>query len=375
MKVLHFYRTYLPDTVAGIPNVMFQLCEGSRVLGIDADVLTLTPNTDKAGHYKVGHHTVHAGISLFEIASTNFSLDVFPLFNSLIKETDIVHYHYPWPFMDLLYLSLGRHKKSVVSYHSDIVKQKRLERLYGGLRSAFLSRVDRIVATCQNYQDSSDILADYKEKTTLIPYGLDETTYPAPDMQRVNHFRDRFGTGFFLFVGVLRYYKGLNFLIEAAHLNKLPVVIAGDGPCKNELQELTEHLGATNVHFIGHVNETDKMALLQACLAFVFPSHVRSEAFGISLLEAAMSGKPMISCEIQTGTSFVNLQGETGLVVEPGSPSELAAAMQQVASDPALARRFGACARRRFESVFTADQMCSAYATVYQEVLGSKASR
>jgi glycosyltransferase involved in cell wall biosynthesis len=369
MKVLHFYRTYLPDTIAGIPNVMFQLCEGSRAFGIDASVLTLTTDTDKVRRYDVGHHTVHAGISLFEIASTNFSLDVFPLFNTLVRDVDIIHYHYPWPFMDVVHLLLGRRKKSVVSYHSDIVKQKNLERLYGGVRSAFLSSVDHIVATCPDYQDSSPVLGRYRDKTTLIPYGLDENTYPPVDPARAEQVRQRFGAGFFLFVGVLRYYKGLHFLIEAARLCHLPVVIAGDGPCRMELMELRERLGADTVQFIGQVDEQDKRALLHACRAFVFPSHVRSEAFGISLLEAAMAGKPMISCDIGTGTSFVNLHEETGIVVPPESPQALAAAMQRMTLDDAAMQQFATNARRRYETVFTAESMCRAYAQVYRTLV------
>lgn len=369
MNVLHFYRTYLPDTVAGIPNVIFQLCEGGRAQGINASVLTLTPDTAKDRRYTLGHHTVHAGVSLFEIASTNFSLDVFPLFQVLARDADIIHYHFPWPFMDIVHLLLGRRKKTVVSYHSDIVKQKQLERLYSGVRTAFLTSVDHIVATCPNYQDSSPVLARYRDKTTLIPYGLDENTYPPADPVRVSRFRQRFGERFFLFVGVLRYYKGLQFLIDAAAHCGLPVIIAGDGPCRAELEAQKEKTGADTVHFIGRVDEADKRALLEACQAFVFPSHVRSEAFGISLLEAAMAGKPMISCEIGTGTSFVNLDGVTGFAVPPESPEALADAMQRIMSDNTLAMRFATNARHRYETVFTADKMCQAYTDVYRRLL------
>ena len=59
------------------------------------------------------------------------------------------------------------------------------------------------------------------------------------------------------------------------------------------------------------------MALLALSYAILFPSHLRSEAFGISLLEGAMFGKPLISSEIGTGTTYINIDGKTGVVVPP----------------------------------------------------------
>ena len=85
----------------------------------------------------------------------------------------------------------------------------------------------------------------------------------------------------------------------------------------------------------------DKIALLHLCYGFIFPSHLRSEAFGISLLEAATVGRPMISCEIGTGTTFVNAANETGLVINPGSPLALREAMQYLLDNPAIAAKMG----------------------------------
>src|SRR5690606_38814370 len=132
---------------------------------------------------------------------------------------------------------------------------------------------------------------------------------------------------FFLFIGVLRYYKGLHILLKAIENTALPVVIAGSGPEEKKLMQMAQNLKLTNVFFLGEISEVDKMALLQLCYAFVFPSHLRSEAFGISLLESAMMGKPMISCETGTGTSFINLHNDTGFVVPPNDPDALYKAM------------------------------------------------
>ncbi|MGK9563907.1 glycosyl transferase family 1, partial [Salmonella enterica subsp. enterica] len=82
------------------------------------------------------------------------------------------------------------------------------------LQSAFLKSVDAIVATSPNYLESSPVLAGYRDKSTAIPIGLEQSMYPESDAGEVAKLRERYGR-FFLFVGVLRYYKGLEFLLRA----------------------------------------------------------------------------------------------------------------------------------------------------------------
>ncbi|PKD78411.1 glycosyltransferase, partial [Escherichia coli] len=102
-----------------------------------------------------------------------------------------------------------------------------------------------------------------------------------------------------------------------------PIVIVGAGPIESELREQAQNLGLKNVHFLGALPDEDKSALLTLSYGIVFPSHLRSEAFGISLLEGAMYRKPMISSEIGTGTTFINVNDQTGLVIPPSDPSAL----------------------------------------------------
>jgi glycosyltransferase involved in cell wall biosynthesis len=125
-----------------------------------------------------------------------------------------MHYHFPWPFMDLAHFMARIDKPSVVTYHSDIVRQKNLLRLYQPLKHRFLRSVDTIVATSPNYLASSPVLDRYRDKTRTITYGLDKTIYPKPDAARWTNGGPS-GERFFLFVGVLRYYKGLHILLDA----------------------------------------------------------------------------------------------------------------------------------------------------------------
>jgi glycosyltransferase involved in cell wall biosynthesis len=368
MKILHFYKTYYPDSFGGIEQVILQLASGSSQSGIETTVLTLSPNKVD-GLIKFNDHEVYRCRRNFQIASTDFSLSAFWRFNELAKKADVVHYHFPWPFMDLAHFVANHNKPSVVTYHSDIVKQKNLLKLYQPLMNKFLESVDAIVATSPNYRVTSDALQRFQEKVEVIPIGLDSNLYLYPNEGRITYWREKLGDKFFLFIGVLRYYKGLNILLDALALGDLPTVIAGAGPIEKELMTKAEKLGLKNLIFLGQISDVDKVAILFLSYAIVFPSHLRSEAFGISLLEGAMCGKPMISSEIGTGTSFINIDQQTGIVVPPSSPKELQIAMSYLWTHPEVANSMGRKASERFQSLFTAEKMRQSYLNLYRRLL------
>ena len=172
---------------------------------------------------------------------------------------------------------------------------------------------------------------------------------------------------------MLRYYKGLSYLLEAARLTGVTIVIAGAGPEEKALKQIKEEHRLNHVHFVGRISDEDKMAYLAACRALVFPSHLPSEAFGISLVEAAIVGKPMISCEIGTGTTYVNAHGETGLVIPPADAPALAQAMDTLDGDVELAETLGRGARQRYETLFTGELMGRQFANLYRELLSAGA--
>jgi rhamnosyl/mannosyltransferase len=274
--------------------------------------------------------------------------------------------------MDIVHLLTQAKKPTVLTYHSDIIRQKHLFKLYSPLMHYFLGNVNRIVATSPNYFASSKILNQYQEKTVVIPIGLDKNTYPMPSSDLIKQWQTQITGKFFLFVGMMRYYKGLHILLDAIKGTDLKVVILGSGPVEASLKEHARKHGINNVFFVGMLPDEDKVALLQLCYAVVFPSHIRSEAFGISLLEGAMFGKPMISSEIGTGTSYVNIHNETGLVVPPSNPVAFREAMQYLLDNPAVAKKLGSQAAERFMNIFTADKMTSQYIELYKDCLNSK---
>jgi glycosyltransferase involved in cell wall biosynthesis len=365
MKVLHVFKTYLPDGFTGVERVIWEISEGIAPFGIRSKVFFLSDRCRNGE--AVGQHQIHTARQDVDWRSTPLSLRAFGQFRRLAEEADLIHYHFPWPMMDVLHLAAGGRKRpNIVTYHSDIVKQAMLLKLYAPLMERFLGSADRIVATSPNYFASSAVLQRHREKVEVIPLGIDPAGL---GLHRTGSeeaaWANRLPERFFLFVGALRYYKGLPFLLEAARQTQLPVVVAGSGTLGDEdMRRLP-----SNVTLLGRVTDAQKAALLDRAYGFVFPSHLRSEAFGVALVEAAFAGRPLISCEIGTGTSYVNRDGETGLVVPPADPEALARAMLKLWKEPGLAAGLGQGARLRAEEHFTALTMARRYADLYRRVL------
>jgi rhamnosyl/mannosyltransferase len=367
MKILHVFKTYLPETFGGVERTVWELAEGASKRGFATDVFTLS-KTPSAAPITVGNHCVHQASLTLDVASTPVSVSAARQFRALAQAADLIHYHFPWPMMDLWHLHAGgKARPSVVTYHSDVVKQSTLLKLYQPLMRRFLGSVDQIVATSPQYLETSPVLSHHLAKTSVIPLGISALSVENSDNSLLEKWRKTLPPRFFLFVGAPRYYKGLSFLCAAARASGLPVVIVGGPPPEADLPD--------NVVVLGPVSDADKTALLALAECFVFPSHLRSEAFGLALLEAAFAGKPLISCEIGTGTSYVNIDGQTGLVVPPADPQALGQAMQMLWNDASLRARFGTAARTRAYGHFHADRMVDAYCDLYRKMLRCAAKR
>ena len=371
LNVLHVYKRSLPDSTGGIEKCIDTLCGNSTAIGINSIVLALSKHPS-ATPIEMHGYTVHQVKEHIFLASTGFSFTAFNVFRKLANKADIIHYHFPNPFADIMHLGCSIKKPSIVTYHSDIIKQRLALHIYQPLMHLFLNSVDCIVATSPNYLATSRILQIFSHKVSVIPIGIDINTYPPCTNERLTYWHQRLSQPFFLFVGAMRYYKGLHIAIDAVAGTNIQFAIAGINGIEKELKAHADSLNARNVHFLGFVSDDDKVALLELCAGFVFPSHLRSEAFGIALLEAAAFGKPMISCEIGTGTTFVNKSEETGLVVNPGSPIELRKAMQYLLDNPAIAATMGANAKKRAAELFMAGEQAQSYFDLYKRILSEK---
>ncbi|MFA6037626.1 MAG: glycosyltransferase [Legionellales bacterium] len=365
MKVLHIYKSYYPDTLGGVEKVIDQIAANTAALGIESQVICLTPEKNESTMMLNGYQ-VHRVPQLFTLASTPVSIKIFKHFKALAEQADIIHYHFPWPLADLLHFITRIKKPRLVTYHADIIKQKIVLPFYRPLMNAFLSDMNCITATSSHYAKTSKVLSRFSDKLKIIPIGLSQNSYPTPSIQRLDYWREKFNFKFFVFIGVIRYYKGIDILITAAKELGAPIIVIGKGANVDQQNN-------PNIHFLGAVSEEDKIALLTLAYGVVLSSNVRSEAFGIALLEGAMFSKPLVSCELGTGTTYINIHNETGQVVPPNDSIALRQAMQYLLDNPDEALRMGTNARARYEQHFTAEKMAKAYVDIYQDICHDRA--
>lgn len=373
LRALHIYRTYFPDPQGGMQEAIRQLCLATKAMGVANTIFTLSPKPQPAVIERPEGRVVRARSWAAPASCDLGAIDAVAKFRRLAGQSDVLHFLYPWPYADLMHAATGVKTPAVLTYVSDVVRQRWLGATYAPLMWRTLRKMRAIVANCPAYARSSPVLSDpaIRDKVRVIPLGIVEESYPADgDHSVFPRLGFPAGEPYFLFIGVLRYYKGLHTLIEAAGRLKARVVIAGSGPEGTSLRAFAEQSGAANVLFAGHVSDEEKVALLKHCRALVLPSHLRSEAYGMVLVEASIFARPLVSCEIGTGTSFVNAHGESGLVVPPENPLALAGALTALLDDPALAESLGRGARARYERLFSGPALGRAYADLFREVAG-----
>ena len=340
-------------------------------IGVQNTIFTLSPN-NQPRVIQTPEATVVRERAWIAPASCDIGgLASFSRYLNLLKQTDIVHYFHPWPFADVLNIFKRSDKPALLTYISDVVRQRFLGALYSPLMWRTLHQMDVIVANCPAYVATSPVLShpSIRNKIRVIPLGIDENSYPTVGDDSV--FK-RIGLTeyepYFLFLGVLRYYKGVHTLINAAKVVNAKIVIAGSGPEGKALKQQALELGIKNIIFAGQITNKEKVTLIKNCIALVLPSHLRSEAYGMVLVEASMMKKPMITCEIGTGTSYVNQHEKTGLVVKPENVGELGNAMQSLLVNTSLTKVFGDNARSRYELLFSGMALGKAYKAVYDEL-------
>jgi rhamnosyl/mannosyltransferase len=364
MRVLHVYKDY-PPVIGGIENHLRLLAEHQARRGLDVTVLVTSRDRRTTESLENGVRVIRAG-RMAEVLSTPLSPSLVSWLRRLA--TDMTHLHFPYPLGDLGHLLFGRGRATVVTYHSDIVRQRLAGWAYRPLMGRLLERADRVIATSPNYRESSAALARVRHKCAIVPIGIEAAAWtPAASADAL---RRRFPGPIVLFVGRLRYYKGLEYLIRAMDGLDATLLVGGEGRLRARLEaQARKSRAAERIVFLGDVPQELLPSYYAAADVLVLPSSQRSEAFGMVLVEAMACGTPVISTELATGTSFVNRSGETGLVVPPRDPDALAEAIRACLRDPAARRRMGDRGRERVLAEFRAETMVDRILAVYEEAM------
>lgn len=367
--VLHIYKDYYPPVVGGIEIHLNLLCGGLRG-EYDVRVLVANPAGRKTVRQALGGIEIVRAGQFGRLAGTPVCPS-FPLWMRRLGG-DILHFQCPHPTGVLAYFAARPRGRLVVTYQCDIVRQAKLLMLYGPFLRWFLRRADVILPTSPPLVETSPFLRPVAEKCIPIPMGIPLERYEKTSEieARAAAIRAEHERPIILFVGQLRYYKGLHFLLQAMRDIDADLIIVGEGREGPGLVRMVERLAIEDqVRFVGKREGDELVAYYHAADVFCLPSHLRAEAFGLAQVEAMACGLPVVSCRVGTGVEWVNQDGVTGFVVPPAAPEKLSGAIRRLLAQPQLRRQMGENARARARSEFSLDVMVARIKTVYRWLL------
>ncbi len=367
LRVLQVGKFY-PPHAGGMESHLEALCTQLKN-SVDLEVLVSSSNGDRTIREVVDGVKVTRLSKLFSLRSA----PICPQMVSHIRASnaDIVHLHLPNPGAILSYLASGHRGRLVVTYHSDIVRQKVLSRFFDPILRHALNRADAIIASSHNYIRSSNVLPAYEEKARVIPFGIPVEHFQTPNKREVEKIRKRFGPKIVLGVGRLVYYKGFEHLIKAMKFVEGQLVIVGHGPLHDELHRQAVQCGvAERVTFLTDVKDVGPY--YQAADVFALPSIARSEAFGIVQLEAMACGKPVVNTNLNTGVPSVSLDGVSGITVAPSDSEQMGRAINYLLNDPLRCAVYGRAGRLRVEQMFSLRGMAKQTLALYHEVAAAR---
>ena len=375
MKVLQLGKFY--PIRGGVEKVMWDLTTGLSATGVSCDMLCAKLRSDgpdakdlpfygEDGIFRFNEYgRVICVPAIAKKAATMISPAMVRWVRRHAAEYDIIHIHHPDPMAALALRLSGYKGKVVLHWHSDILSQQLLLKLYKPLQAWLIRRADKIVGTTPVYVASSPYLKDVQEKCDYVPIGIEPVHYDSAkaDAVRAKHP----GETILLSIGRLVPYKGYTYLIDAMAFlpERFHLLLGGSGPLKESLEAQIREKGLQErVTMLGYIPDDDLPSLYGAADIFVLPSVMKTEAFGIVQIEAMSCGKPLVATRIPgSGVSWVNEEGVSGHNADPGDAESLAAAVLKVDEDRA---RLSESAAWRFNSMFTKEKMINQIIKIYE---------
>lgn len=372
MRILQVYRDYFTELPGGIERHVHDLAHGLNELGrVDVLASSRAPRARVLDDRGV---TVRLVAEFGRVKGVAFC----PSFPRTISKGgyDIVHIHSPNPPAEIA-LKLARvNGARIATYHADTDRGACVAPIYRALLHSALSSCDRVLVASTEIVASSPVLSrldrEGRDVLRVVPFGVDVDHFSPRRTETSDAFRSEWGSAV-LFVGRLRYYKGLPWLIEAMRAVDAKLVVAGDGPERERVVTTARRTLGERFVFLGQVPDDVLPDVYTACDLFCLPSTSKAEAFGIACLEAMASGKPVITTDVATATSIINVDGETGFVVAPRDAASLAWAIEKLLADAELRRRMGEAARRRVVERYDKRAMLARVAEIYTEALSQRA--
>lgn len=192
IRVLHVYKSWAADAYGGIEGFLSTLALTAQRHGIHSRIAYLAP-AQRVRRVR------HEGIIAYrfpqdgQVASMGLSLSLLMAYRRLVDWADVLHFHFPWPYGDFVHWLTRVRKPFVVTYHSDVVRQRSLNYLYTPLRWWFLGHASRVIATSNNYLRTSPVLRGLGPSTRVIPMGIEDKGQGAGVSLRSAYWRHRIG--------------------------------------------------------------------------------------------------------------------------------------------------------------------------------------
>lgn len=375
MKVIQIGKMF-PPPFGGIETVIASLAQGFS--GNPRVAMEVYAAHSARGREASSRSYMGTNIHEFPIIGTFARTPIAPnlLRAAMDAKPDLLHFHFPYPWVESLQALAGSKIPYIVTYHADIGRFRTLYALYKPLMRHFLNKAKTIVVGTENHISSSPVLSGpLAGKCRIIPFGMDlEPFRCTPELTQAGQaLRQSLSPDrpLILFIGRLVKYKGVSTLLQAMPHVNATLAILGTGPLASDLRAESEALGISNkVRWIGNVPLEALAAHYHAADVFVLPSDLPGEAFGLVQVEAHASGLPVICCDLPTGVTRVNLHQVTGLVVPMRNPQAMAEAINTLLLNESLRHRLGLQAKERAYRDFTIPTMCARYQAVYEEILG-----
>lgn len=223
-------------------------------------------------------------------------------------------------------------------------------------------KIDHFIGVSQFMTDKMLSIGIPREKISTVHNFVDCSRFPLTRNTGSNAGK------YVLYFGRLEATKGLFNLLEAMRENpQLRCVIAGTGSAQSALENHADKLGLTNIEFVGFVQGDALRTLVQEALCTVLPSEWY-ENCPMSLLESLAYGCPVIGARIGGIPELIN-DGEDGIIVEPGEPADLAAALKAMSDNKSLAREMGMAGRKKVEKDFSPDGHYSQIEAIYSSLI------
>jgi glycosyltransferase involved in cell wall biosynthesis len=373
IRVCHLGK-YYPPAPGGIETHVRVLAQAQADLGADVSVFCVNHKLGPTIEERDG--PVH--VTRFGRAASVAKLDVcLDLVQALRRvEADILHMQVPNPTMILALLAARPRQPVVVTYQSDVIRQRVLAALFRPLERLAYRKVRAVLPTSPTYAAGSRFLRRYRDRLHVLPNGIDLEPYsnPSPeDRAKAERVRAAYQGPLWLGVGRLIYYKGFMNAVRALPMVPGTLLLVGDGPEEPALRAEAARLSVLDrVIFLGAMPYLQVVPYYLAAEAFWFPSNARSEAFGIVQVEAMAAGCPVINTAIpHSGVPWVSRHDETGLTVPVDDSAAFATAALRLLEEPGLRDRLSAGARARAVAEFQREAMGRRSLALYSATLAA----